>query len=76
MSRGSRKLMRALKNYDVGDAGKIHLEELNEGELFIANKNKVFQKGKRRRTRYICVDQEQNRQYLFHPLTPVQRFET
>ena len=70
------KLMRALKKYDAGNEDLLHLEELSEGELFVANKGKVFQKGNKRRTRYICVDQEQNRQYLFHPLTPVQRFET
>lgn len=69
-------LMRALKKYDAGNEDLLHLEELCEGELFVANKGKVFQKGSKRRTRYLCVDQEQNRKYLFHPLTTVQRFET
>ncbi len=69
------KLMRALKKYDVDGENQLHLEELKEGDFFETTSGKIFQKGTKRRTRYICINKDENRPYLFHPLTPVKKLQ-
>lgn len=64
-------LMRVLSKYDTTKQNNLVLENLEEGELFMANNNMVFKKGKKRRTRFLCIEQSSKKLYLFHPLTPV-----
>ncbi len=67
------KLMRALKIYDHGINNDLLLENLNEGDKFFIAENRVFEKGKKRRTKYLCIEQKSKRPYLFHPLTPIKK---
>ena len=62
-----------LKKYDK-DNTETHLEDLPENATFQTENGRKFKKGVKRRTRYLCLNIMNNRQYLFHPLTPVQKF--
>ncbi len=64
------QLSRVLKKYDKHSAG-THLEDLPENTTFQIENGRKFKKGAKRRTRYLCQNIMNNRQYLFHPLTPV-----
>ncbi len=68
------KLSRVLKKYDEHNAG-THLEDLPDDSLFKTENGNVFKKGKKQRTRYLCLNIENKRQYLFHPLTPVKELD-
>ncbi|MBT3173715.1 MAG: sprT domain-containing protein [Lentimicrobiaceae bacterium] len=68
------ELTRTLNKYD-NSTNEIFLEQLLENTMFIASNGKTFIKGKKRRTRYLCVSKKNNRVYLFHPLTPVSKAE-
>ncbi|MCB0802805.1 MAG: SprT-like domain-containing protein [Flavobacteriales bacterium] len=57
------RLYKALKKYDKYSKG-VFLEDLQEGDLFVLNENRVFKKGKKRRTRYECIDLDKKRLYL------------
>ncbi|NQU32210.1 MAG: SprT-like domain-containing protein [Bacteroidetes bacterium] len=65
------KLTRILKKYDLKQTG-TSLEDIPENTLFKIENGKVFLKGNKRRTRYICKNIQTNKQYLFHPLTPIE----
>ncbi|MBC8321036.1 MAG: SprT-like domain-containing protein [Bacteroidetes bacterium] len=65
------KLSRVLKKYDNQTVG-THLEDLRENTIFQTKTGIQFKKGAKRRTRYLCQNMTDNRQYLFHPLTPVE----
>lgn len=67
-------LSRVLGKYD-DNADVIHLEDIPEASKFITNTGRVFIKGKKRRTRYVCINDKNNMQYLFHPLTPVNLYD-
>ena len=64
------KLSRILKKYDQGPT-ETHLEDLNENSYFQTLAGVIFIKGEKRRTRFLCTNTHNNKQYLFHPLTPV-----
>lgn len=64
------ELSRLLKNYDKPN-GEIHLETLPAETVFVIHNGKKFVKGKKLRKRYQCRNLQNNRIYLFHPLTPV-----
>ncbi len=64
------KLSRILKKYDK-DNQITHLEDLPEEMIFRIENGNVFKKGIKRRTRYLCLNIQNKKQYLFHPLTPV-----
>ncbi len=64
------ELSRLLKNYDKPN-GQIHLETLQAETVFIIHNGKKFVKGEKLRKRYQCRSLQNNRFYLFHPLTPV-----
>ncbi len=65
-------LMRTLRKYDKNKTeGVIHLEELPENSFFITQNGRRFQKGKKRRVRYLCQNIDNRRWYLFHPLAEV-----
>ena len=66
-------LMRALKKFDkeilpfVGD--------LQVGEKFKTENGKIFQRGKKIRTRIECVEISTNKIYLFNPIAEVKKVE-
>jgi len=64
------KLSRVLKKYNK-PTNEIHVEELETGSIFQIKNGRAFKKGERVRTRYKCLNLQNNRLYLFHPLTPV-----
>ena len=66
------QLSRALARYDK-PSGKLKLEELEAGSVFVIENGRKFKKGEKIRTRYKCRNMQNNRFYLFHPLTPVVR---
>jgi len=64
------ELTRILQGYDKS-SNHIHLETLESDTVFNTENGKQFKKGERIRTRYKCLNLNNNRYYLFHPLTPV-----
>ncbi len=64
------KLSRILKKYDKNNQ-ITYLEDLPEEMIFRIENGNVFKKGIKRRTRYLCLNIHNKKQYLFHPLTPV-----
>ena len=64
------ELSRLLKTYDKPN-GEIHLETLPENTVFTIYNGRKFVKGEKLRKRYKCRNLQNNRFYLFHPLTPV-----
>ena len=70
------ELTRVLRKYDKNKPeGVTHLEELPEGSFFIIKTGRRFKKGAKRRVRYLCQNIDNNRWYLFHPLTEVKQVE-
>ncbi len=64
------KLSRILKKYDDHSSG-MYLEELETGMVFVTGNGRQFRKGEKIRTRFKCLNLQNNRTYLFHPLSPV-----
>jgi hypothetical protein len=64
-------LITELKKYDA-PTNTIQLAELDEGTIFSLNGKKVFVKGKKRRTRYICTEISSKRAYLVHGVAEVE----
>ena len=66
------ELTRVLRKYDENKIeGVVHLEELPEGSLFVIKTGRRFKKGAKRRIRFMCQNIDNQRWYLFHPLTEV-----
>ncbi len=66
------ELTRVLRKYDENKIeGVVHLEELPEGSLFVIKTGLRFKKGAKRRIRFMCQNIDNQRWYLFHPLTEV-----
>lgn len=63
-------LSRVLLSYDTPNDHK-RLEQLESESIFQIENGKTFKKGDRQRTRYKCLNLQNKRYYLFHPLTPV-----
>lgn len=61
----------ALMRYDPAN-DKSFIFELQTGTRFIANNGKIYELGKLRRTRYVCVELETKRTYLFAAHSEVQ----
>ena len=67
-------LSRVLIKYDKPVQGLILLEELPSKSVFnLSGKN--FTKGNLRRTRYVCVDNSNNKRYLISALAQVKKIE-
>ncbi len=73
-SNGFTPLVEALKKYDPIDASALLLFNLEEGQAFRL-KNLHLQKGKLRRTRYICQDVQSGKLYLVAKNAQVQPIE-
>ena len=66
------ELTRVLRKYDENKIeGVTHLEDIPEGSTFVIKTGRRFKKGARRRVRYMCQNIDNQRWYLFHPLTEV-----
>lgn len=65
-------LYRVLLKYDPPKHGLLRLEELERNAVFELN-GKAFRKGNLRRTRYVCTNTSNNRQYLISALAHVKQ---
>lgn len=63
-------LSRVLGKYDP-PSNIIKLEDVATNTVFIIQDGKQFIKGERIRTRIKCQSLQNNKYYLFHPLTPI-----
>ena len=64
------ELSRILQIYD-SKVTQIRVEDLPINSIFKVNNGKRFIKGEKQRIRYKCVCLDNDRLYLFHPLTPI-----
>lgn len=64
------QLIKELKRFDKSNAA-LHLSDLPEGAHFQLNNNRVFIKGQKRRTRYLCVEISSKREFLVHGVAEV-----
>ncbi|MCB0401271.1 MAG: SprT-like domain-containing protein [Flavobacteriales bacterium] len=64
------QLIKELKRYDASNTA-LHLSDLPEGAQFRLNNNRIFIKGKKRRTRYLCTELSSKREYLVHGIAEV-----
>lgn len=63
-------LMLALRQFDPPNDKKC-IFELEHGTLFSASDGRIFQKGTKRRTRFLCTCVQTKRHYLFPPFVEV-----
>ncbi len=68
------KLVRELKKYDE-QTNAIHLINVPEGAKFILNNKRVFIKGEKKRSRYLCEEISSKKGYLIHGIVEVQVIE-
>jgi len=64
-------LMRVLKKYDKNPNGLLLIEQLAEGARFALDDGRVFQKGKKLRKRFQCLELATGKLYLFSPIYEV-----
>lgn len=64
------ELSRVLQVYDT-TAPQTKVEDLPANAIFKTSKGKKFMKGEKQRIRYKCKCLDNNKLYLFHPLTPI-----
>lgn len=65
-------LLRVLKTYDKNNDHLLLIEQVPANALFKTNDGKVFQKGKKLRKRYQCVELSSKKLYLFSPVYEVE----
>jgi hypothetical protein len=68
MSCSDRGLVLALARYDTGSATRQRVEDIPLGGLFRVANGRVFCRGRRVRTRYVCVEQATGAEYRVHAL--------
>lgn len=61
----------ALKSYDA-PSDKIYIFELGQGDYFLTREGRRFQRGKKLRKRYECMEIDTGKIYLFQPNVHVQ----
>ncbi len=69
-------LYRILKQYDQSPEKVLHLEDIEEGQVFQVDGKKLFRKGPKLRKRYRCQNLINGREYMVHPLVEVEPIET
>jgi len=69
-SNADKRLYMALRKYDDNKHNVIYLQDLEEGTEFILQ-NRLFRKGKKRRTRFSCIEIGSNREYTVNALAEV-----
>ncbi|MCO6499691.1 MAG: SprT-like domain-containing protein [Vicingus serpentipes] len=65
------QLVKALKEYDATTNNMLHLSEIPEGSTFSINNQKIFIKGNKQRTRYLCKEVKSKKQYFIHGVAEV-----
>lgn len=58
------QLYKCLKKYDESSEKLTYLEELNEGDIFSLQNIRIFKRGKKKRSRFECLDQQNGKTYL------------
>lgn len=66
-------LIRVLKKYDAQMHNFCFVEDLEEGEWFLATDGRTYSRGKKIRKRYVCSDVHNRKKYLFSPVYEVKR---
>lgn len=66
-------LMRVLRNYDVLQDGILTIEQLKLNDVFATKDGRKFQRGEKRRTRYLCIELGSKKPYLFSALYEVKK---
>ena len=64
-------LINELKKYDA-PSNTVQLAELEAQTTFLLNDKRIFIKGEKRRTRYICKEVSTKREYLIHGVAEVE----
>lgn len=73
-STADHKLLEALKAFDDPlPVDHFYLHQLQEGDRFITEDGKLFQRGLEQRKRILCKRLTDGRMYLVHPFTEVKR---
>lgn len=68
-------LYRVLKKYDINyNNNSLSIDSLQKNAIFVFRK-KRYRLISKRRTRYLCEDLQTGRQYLFHALTEIEKYE-
>jgi hypothetical protein len=74
---GETNLILVLRKYDTAKRdGYVHVAEIAEGSFFQTDDSRIFQKGEKRRSRYVCVEIKTGLKYTFSPVyevKPMQR---
>lgn len=69
-SAGDLNLVRVLRQYDTKRT--LVLEDIEEGQFFtVQNKNRVFKKGAKRRSRYLCTEILSGKAYTIHGMAKI-----
>lgn len=63
-------LFKVLSKYDANPA--THLSDIPQGSVFKMNTGRVFEKGIKKRTRYLCKDLSNNKQYWINGIADVE----
>jgi len=64
-------LYRALKKYDNTASSALHIEDIEINGIFYLKNGRTFQKLEKVRKRFKCIELNNKRIYLFHPLAEV-----
>ncbi len=65
------ELFRALKQYDETPEHIVTVESIEAGGHFALDDKKIFRKGPKSRKRYRCLNINNGREYMVHPLAEV-----
>jgi len=66
------ELLKVLNQYNHQKNNIIHLSEIKEGSIFSLYKKRIFIKGTKRRTRYLCKDYYSKKEYLINGIAEVE----
>lgn len=61
-----------LNKYDNNYENYTYLEDIDNGEIFRFNNDKYYKKIEKRRKRYLCIENNSGRKYLFLPHAKVE----
>ena len=61
-----------LNKYDNCNEPYTYLEDIDIGNIFRYNNDKLYKKVEKRRKRYLCIEKDSGRKYLFLPHAKVE----
>ena len=61
-----------LNKYDNENENYTYLEDIDIGNIFRYNNDKLYKKVEKRRKRYLCIEKDSGRKYLFLPHAKVE----